>query len=252
MPNPIKKIDWQTIYGNNSLLESLLIVTLFYMTASFKTNALIAIAALITACQTSSGIPPATKNPATIIAVAEKNGSDGVLRPDSSIFKTYLQKLKKYAAANGYATKYAMLIDLGLHSGAKRFFMVRLSDEKILHAGLVTHGSSPTVLQPGERTYSNVTGSLCSSLGRYKIGVRYQGTFGLAYKLQGLDTSNNNAFARAVVLHSHSCVPDDETTDAICQSWGCPTISPAFLQTIRSYFDASAKPILLEIYDSNK
>ena len=222
------------------------------MTFSFKTCSIIGLALLITACQTSSGIPPATKNPATIIAIAEKNGSDGILRPDSSFFKTHLQKLKKYAAANGYSTKYAMLVDLGIHSGTKRFFMVRLNDEKIIHAGLVTHGSSPTVLQPGERTYSNVNGSLCSSLGRYKIGVSYQGTFGLAYKLHGLDTSNSNAFARAVVLHSHSCVPDDETTDAICQSWGCPTISPAFLQTISSYINASGKPILLEIYHSNK
>jgi L,D-transpeptidase catalytic domain len=221
------------------------------MSFPFKTNGVFVAVLLIAACQTSSGIPPATKNPATIIAVAEKNGSDGILQPASSIFKTHLQKLKKYAAANGYATKYAMLVDLGIHSGAKRFFVVRLSDDNIIHAGLVTHGSSPTVLQPGERTYSNVTGSLCSSLGRYKIGVSYQGTFGLAYKLHGLDTSNSNAFARAVVLHSHSCVPDEETTDAICQSWGCPTISPAFLQTISSFIDASARPVLLEIYDSN-
>ncbi|MES2774168.1 MAG: murein L,D-transpeptidase catalytic domain family protein [Bacteroidota bacterium] len=208
----------------------------------------------IVACQTSTGNPPTTKkNAAKIMArKKEKTGYDGTLQPDSSVFKKHVQSLKKFAAANGYSTQYAMVIDLGLHSGAKRFFMVRLSDGKALHAGLVTHGSSPSVLQPGERAYSNVEGSLCSSLGRYKIGISYQGTFGLAYKMHGLDTSNNHAFARAVVLHSHECVPDIETEDAICQSWGCPTISPAFLQTISSYIDKSSRPVLMEIYDSNK
>ncbi|MEO7312913.1 MAG: murein L,D-transpeptidase catalytic domain-containing protein [Chitinophagaceae bacterium] len=208
----------------------------------------------VAACQSSTGNPTGTKkNPAKIILKEkEKVGYDGSLQEDTAVFKRHILKLKQFAAANNYATQYAMVIDLGLHSGAKRFFMVRLSDGKTIHSGLVTHGSSPTSLAPGERAYSNTNGSLCSSLGRYKIGAAYQGIFGLAYKMYGLDTSNSNAFARAVVLHSHSCVPDEETDDAICQSWGCPTISPAFLQTIASYIDKSAKPILLEIYDSNR
>ncbi len=211
------------------------------MTFSFKINTAIATALFITTCQTSSGIPAATKNLAPFIAFVEKNGSDGILQLDSSVFNTHLQKLKKYAAANGHATNYAMLVDLGMHS-----------DDKIMHAGLVTHGSCASTLQPGERTYSNVNGSLCSSLGRYKIGVSYQGVFGLAYRLHGLDRTNTNAFIRAVVLHSHSCVPNKATTEAICQSWGCPTISFTFLQTISRFIDASAKPILLAIYDSNR
>ena len=209
---------------------------------------------LSAACQTNTSNPPAEKNNAAKIILKEKEatGTDGNLQPDTTIFKKHIQKLKQFAAANGYSTQYAMIIDLGLHSGAKRFFMVRLSDGKTIHAGLVTHGSSPSILQPGERAYSNVEGSLCSSLGRYKIGISYMGTFGLAYKMHGLDTTNSHAFARAVVLHAHECVPDYETSDGICQSWGCPTISPAFLQTISTYIDNAARPVLLEIYDSNQ
>ena len=219
---------------------------------SFKTSLLVSSAVLFAACQTSTGNPPVKKTEAAKIIAKENMGNDGPLTADPTILKKHIEQLKLYAKANGYSDKYAMLIDLGMHSGSKRFFVVQLNNEKIVLAGLVTHGSSPSVLKPGERAYSNVTGSLCSSLGRYKIGVSYQGTFGLAYKLHGLDTSNNHAFERAVVLHSHSCVPDTETSEGICQSWGCPTISPAFLQSISPLIDKSARPVLLEIYDSNK
>ena len=210
-------------------------------------------AVLFTACETSTGNPSSksSKSKAKII-FKDKKGSDGSLELDSTIFEKHLTKLKTFAAANNYTTQYAMLVDLGMHSGAKRFFLVNLVSGKILHSGLVTHGSSPSALQPGQRQYSNVNGSLCSSLGRYKIGAPYQGQFGLAYKLYGLDKTNSNAFARFIVLHSHSCVPDVETEEWICQSWGCPTVSPNFLKTISSYIDKSAKPMLLEMYDSGE
>lgn len=207
----------------------------------------------IIACQTSTGNPTTKKyNTAKITIEEKKTGEDGILEADQAIFQKHLLQLKQFAAANRYSTKYAILIDLAIHSGSKRFFMVRLSDETIIHSGLVTHGSSASVLQLGERQYSNVNGSLCSSLGKYKIGVAYQGSFGLAYKLHGLDTSNSRAFERAIVLHSHTCVPDEETEEPICQSWGCPTVSPLFLQTISTYIDHSSKPILMDIYDSSK
>jgi len=204
------------------------------------------------ACQSSSGNPTKKNAAKIILKEKEKVGYDGTLQEDTAGFRRHIRRLKQFATINGYSTHYAMVIDLGLHSGAKRFFMIRLSNEETLHAGLVTHGSSPSVLQPGQRVYSNVEGSLCSSLGRYKIGVAYQGTFGLAYKMHGLDTSNNHAFVRAVVLHAHECVPDRETEEAICQSWGCPTVSPAFLKTISTYIDKSSRPMLLEIYDSTQ
>ena len=75
------------------------------------------------------------------------------------------------------------------------------------------------------------------------------GKFGLAYKLYGLDSTNSKAFERFVVLHAHSCVPNEEIDpEPLCQSWGCPTVSPEFLQELKKYIDASEKPILLWIY----
>jgi hypothetical protein len=130
--------------------------------------------------------------------------------------------------------------------------VVRLADGAIRLNGLVTHGSGKSGLPEGAREYSNVEGSLLSSLGKYKTGKSYQGQFGLAYKLYGLEATNGNAYKRFIVLHGHECVPDKETDDLLCQSWGCPTVSPAFLTQLKAVIDASDKPLLLWIFDSQK
>jgi hypothetical protein len=94
-----------------------------------------------------------------------------------------------------------------------------------------------------------VPGCGCTSLGKYKIGYHYNGRFGLAYKLYGLDKTNNNAFKRFVVLHSHECVPENSVADEICQSDGCPTVSRKFLKELQPILDNSSKPILLWMFE---
>lgn len=153
--------------------------------------------------------------------------------------------LKKYLKANKFNTTHCFLINMNIESGEKRFFVYNVSKDSVEIAGLVTHGSGTE----GSDTiqFSNQPNSLCTSLGKYKIGKSYQGKFGLAYKLHGLDNSNSNAFNRFVVLHGHSCVPSSQVPYSICQSWGCPTVAPSFLQQLQAYIDKSTKPILLEI-----
>jgi hypothetical protein len=86
-------------------------------------------------------------------------------------------------------------------------------------------------------------------LGKYSIGYNYTGKFGYSYKLTGLDSSNNNAFERTVVLHSHSCVPETEVAGEICQSNGCPMVSPGFLEKLKKIINTSKKPVMLWIYE---
>ena len=102
------------------------------------------------------------------------------------------------------------------------------------------------------RQYGNDVGCGCTSLGRYKIGNPYNGRFGRAYKLHGLDSTNSNAFKRYVVLHSYTAVPDAEVHPLpICQSDGCPMVSAAFLQKLATIIDQSKQPILLYTFDKN-
>ena len=170
-------------------------------------------------------------------------------------FNKTIDKLEQKATAgrlfvkrNGYNENTCFLIDMSLPSGQNRFFIYDFIKDTLQSAGLVAHGNCFQSWLEG-RKYSNIVSSGCTSLGKYKIGSSYTGKFGYSYKLHGLDSTNNNAFERTVVLHSHSCIPETETADDICQSNGCPTVSPAMLQQVKSIINTSKKPLLLWIYD---
>ena len=155
---------------------------------------------------------------------------------------------KKFVKQKNYNDRYCFLIDMSLPSGSERFFIYDLQKDSILSSSPVAHGNCFEYWLEGRR-YSNVVGSGCTSLGKYKIGIPYTGKWGYSYKLHGLDSSNNNAFERTVVLHGHSCVPDNAVNDEICQSNGCPTVAPGFLLTLKKMINGSAKPMLLWIFD---
>jgi hypothetical protein len=155
---------------------------------------------------------------------------------------------KDYVAGHGFNEKYCFLMDMRIASGKNRFFVYNLDKDSVEVAGLVAHGSG-IGNDSGTPTFSNTPNSYCTSLGRYKIGNSYNGKFGLAYKLYGLDKTNSRAFDRFVVLHAHDCVPTGEVAPSpICESWGCPTVAPAFLTRLKKYLDRSEEPVLLWIY----
>lgn len=165
--------------------------------------------------------------------------------------QTMAAELKTYASKKSLNESICFLIDMKKPSGKNRFYVYDFKKNKILHQALVTHGNCGEVFL-GSPKYGNAVGCNCSSLGKYKIGKKYYGKFGLAYKLHGLDKTNNKAFERFVVLHAHICVPDDEVSPMpICESNGCPTVSPGFLQTLAGFIDKSEKPVLLWMFEQH-
>ena len=155
---------------------------------------------------------------------------------------------RDFTRLNHYNKVHCFFIDMKISSGGKRFFVYNLSKDSVEGAGLVAHGSGSDK-GGGGLVFSNRPNSNCSSLGRYRIGKPYYGRFGLAYKLYGLEESNDKAFERFVVLHAHACVPNEEVLPvSICESWGCPTVAPAFLGVVKDYINSSAEPVLLWIY----
>ena len=164
------------------------------------------------------------------------------------LLKGRAQRLKTYARAKGFSTDYCFLIDMSRPSGKNRFFIYDLRKDSITAAGLVAHGSCNTTFLRKAR-FSNTPNEGCSSLGKYKVGYKYNGRFGRAYKLHGLDSTNSNAFRRAVVLHAYDCVPDKEIYPLpACNSLGCPMVSYAFLDKAARVIDKARKPVLLWIY----
>jgi hypothetical protein len=156
------------------------------------------------------------------------------------------EEARQFVNKKGFNTTFCFLIDMRLPSGQNRFFVYDLIADSIRSSGLVTHGRCNEDWLEGRR-YGNTPGCGCTSLGKYKLGQSYVGRFGLAYKLTGLEKTNDQAYNRFVVLHAHSCVPETEVAGEICQSDGCPTVSPGFLKGLRGMLDHSAKPVLLWI-----
>jgi hypothetical protein len=183
-----------------------------------------------------------------VFAVAAKKVTDEGNKAALLRLKQKAVDMALYAKEHAYNSTYCFMVDMKITSGKKRFFVYNLKKDSVELAGLVTHGGGTTT-GGNEIQFSNTPNSLCTSLGKYKIGNSYMGKFGLAFKLYGLDNSNSKAFDRFVVLHSHSCVPDEETAPSpICESWGCPTVAPAFLLQLKKYIEISEQPVLLNIY----
>lgn len=159
---------------------------------------------------------------------------------------------KAYCAHNGMNDNYCILIDFSMHSGKKRFFVWDFKGDSILYASLCAHGygKGSTVSKP---VFSNVEGSYCSSLGHYKIGVRSYSKWGINvhYKMHGLDSSNNNAFKRIIVLHSYDPVPAVEIYPVhlpLGISQGCPVICNEVMKQVDKLLKGESKPVMLWIY----
>ena len=147
-----------------------------------------------------------------------------------------------------YNSEIAFLVDMKIMSGKNRFFIYDLNKNEVVDQGLVAHGCGSETGKENQLKFSNTNNSLATSLGKYSIGESYQGQFGKAYKLYGLDTSNSNAFLRNIVLHKYTKMPYEEQESPVCNSYGCPMVNETYFKRIEKILDNSKKKILLEIY----
>jgi hypothetical protein len=94
------------------------------------------------------------------------------------------------------------IVDFSKPSNEPRFHVVDLANGNV-ESHLVAHGRGSDPDHSGfvER-FSNDFGSYASSNGTYVTGDYYDGKYGLSMKVRGLDWSNNNAEARAIVIHN--------------------------------------------------
>ena len=170
-------------------------------------------------------------------------------------FQKKVEQARLYCQLNALDTQVCVLIDMSIHSGKKRLFVVDLIHGGMHKAGLCAHGSCDGVTAPAQVEssiqFSNVPSSYCSSVGKYRIGSRSWSNWGIKvhYKLHGLDSSNSNAFKRTVVLHSYRGVSNEEVfPDHMMNSWGCPMVSDLMM----GYLDSLLKPkkkVLLWVHD---
>lgn len=191
-------------------------------------------------CSTSASEHDAPKKPAISINKAKAKAKQALV----------------FCKAKKFNTDFCLLIDMSLHSGVKRFLVWDFKKDTITHAFLVGHGSCDNPwnndFSKDNPKFSNVDGSHCSSLGKYKIGERAPSDWGvrIKYVLHGLEKTNSNTKSRYVVFHSWEAVSDEEVYPrGTPEGWGCPILSINSFNKVDAFLKVSKKPVLMWIYN---
>ncbi len=161
-----------------------------------------------------------------------------------------------FCKKNQFNEEYCFLIDMSIHSGLNRFFVYDLKKDSLSMKMLVGHGCGKNPWSfdwsRAQPSFSNLDGSHCSALGKYKIGERAYSNWGIhiKYVLHGLEATNSNAQSRFIVFHSWEKVPENEVyPDGTPEGWGCPTIADENMRLIDPMLQTTKKPVLMWIYN---
>ncbi|MCQ2231138.1 MAG: murein L,D-transpeptidase catalytic domain family protein [Paludibacteraceae bacterium] len=158
-----------------------------------------------------------------------------------------VREAKKFVAQNGMNQDWCLLLDFSYDLYTRRLIVYDLKSNEIIRRELVSHGNGGGST-PSKPVFSNVEGSFCSSLGKYKIGKRAYSNWGIHvhYKLHGLEPTNSNAFRRIIVLHSYASAYCDYPTTA---SNGCPIVCDDVMRYLDEKLKQTTKPTLLWIFE---
>ncbi len=120
------------------------------------------------------------------------------------------------------------VIDYSLPSTQKRLWVFDMENRELIYHELVAHGKN-TGGNMATR-FSNVTGSLQTSLGLFRTAETYYGQNGYSLRLHGLEKGVNHlALPRTIVIHGAWYVSRKlaEKQGRIGRSWGCPAVREA-------------------------
>lgn len=124
--------------------------------------------------------------------------------------------------------KYITVIDMTQKSNKKRMYVIDMVTGSVA-TYYTAHGKGSDSNNDGyAEKFSNTEGSLMTSLGFYLTDVPYQGSNGLSLRLRGLQSTNSNAYARAIVIHGADYV----NPSSVGRSWGCPAIERKYVNTL--------------------
>ena len=126
------------------------------------------------------------------------------------------------------------IADFSLPSRAPRFHVLNLADGTAI-SHLVAHGrgSDPTHTGWLER-FSNEPRSQATSAGAYRTDALYVGEHGRSMRLEGLDPTNDQAAARAIVVHGAWYVSEEIVTHfgMLGRSEGCLAVANSSLDEV--------------------
>lgn len=173
-------------------------------------------------------VQPPTLLPSNINQAAWLNQQLTLFQAQTNIDKNVLRlSLVAYANAQKRGiTKSPLLtvIDYSKPSSEKRLWVLDLNNGKTLFNTWVSHGKNSGGATA--TSFSNVPGSLKSSIGVFVTDLTYMGGNGYSLRLKGLEQGvNDNAYRRDIVIHGARYVnPDNIKNGQVGRSWGCPAV----------------------------
>lgn len=154
------------------------------------------------------------------------------LDPDGLVPKNLLSEALNFYQQNQAKIqnpKLMGIIDFKAHNSNERFFLIDMQSG-FVETYLTAHGKNSDPDFDGYATkFSNVDGSLMSSLGFYLTAESYYGSNGYSLRLDGLSSTNSNARARAIVIHGADYVSPG---GKIGRSFGCPALEDRYHQDV--------------------
>ena len=143
---------------------------------------------------------------------------------------------------------YALFVDYSIPSGTPRLFVWDFQKHRIIASTYVMHGpgGGSTAKRP---KFSNKPGSECSSLGRFLVTKEHGNSLKRSFRLKGMDSDNQTAYARGLMIHSSYWV------DKWCwkkyiplhrsSCMGCVTVSKRGMNYLWKLINKEKKPLLL-------
>ena len=125
------------------------------------------------------------------------------------------------------------IIDYTKASDENRFFVIDLKNMVLKFESLVAHGKNSGLTLP--INFSNTRNSFQTSLGFYKTGESYDGSYGYSLRLVGLEEGfNSNAYERRIVIHGSNDVTTEfiQQTGFLGRSDGCPVLPPSIVRAV--------------------
>ncbi|MGA9333905.1 MAG: murein L,D-transpeptidase catalytic domain family protein [Rudaea sp.] len=125
-------------------------------------------------------------------------------------------------------TRTLSVIDYSRPSIQPRLWVFDLARRRLLFEELVAHGRNSGANRA--RHFSNVPGSLMSSIGVFVTSETYVGHNGYSLRLRGLDPGfNDHAFERDIVMHAARYVNSTlaSSLGRLGRSFGCPALRPS-------------------------
>lgn len=133
---------------------------------------------------------------------------------------------------------YMGIIDYTKHSSQPRFHIIDLKTGRV-ESYLTAHGKGSDPRGTGwANRFSNRNGSLASSVGFFRTRGVYYGKHGKSLRLEGLSSTNSNAYQRAVVIHPARYVIESRRYSG--RSWGCPAVDRQVIHTVIDKLDGGA------------